>query len=358
MIKRHTPLVSLAMPVYNAAPYLPQAIESILSQRYENLELVICDNCSTDASPIIAQQYASKDKRIHFYANQWNIGFSGNLQKCTSLVSGDFVLVHAADDFLLPNALEQYLGVVQENISCAENAVVSSDFLVVNQQGERLSRQTLDHTIIQHLHIDPKGDGIERPMIQHYHGQDILSARFPILATIGWIGSTMFSKKLYDRVEGYFSNHWINPDKFFMFKLLSLNPDFFWLREAVACYRLHDFNQNSQQAATGILKFPMDQYAYTFEFSDAFMKEFGGGRQKMIYWFVDRECLGPSLREIAVGSRMMGFRYLCFGLATYPAVAFRNVKTYLALLAWITGPIGRLLSSIVYRSKIWRTAWR
>ncbi|NWF71378.1 MAG: glycosyltransferase family 2 protein, partial [Chloroflexi bacterium] len=208
MSEAYSPLISLAMPVYNAAPYLGQAIESILSQTYENIEVVICDNCSTDTSPAIAREFQAKDKRVRFYPNNWNIGFSGNLQKSTSLAKGDFILVHAADDFLLPNAIERFVQIVRENATAAENAVVTSDFLVVDQQGKSLSRQTLDDTRIEHLHVEPHGDGKQRPLVQHYRGKEVLIDRFPILATIGWIGSTMFSKQLYDRVEGYFSNHW------------------------------------------------------------------------------------------------------------------------------------------------------
>ena len=53
----HIPLVSIGMPVYNGERYLAEAIESLLAQDYQNMEIIICDNASTDTTPQICQQF-------------------------------------------------------------------------------------------------------------------------------------------------------------------------------------------------------------------------------------------------------------------------------------------------------------
>jgi len=68
------PLISVLMPNYNSEKYLNEAIESILNQTYENFEFIILDDCSTDNSWKIIQEYAKKDKRINIFRNEKNLG--------------------------------------------------------------------------------------------------------------------------------------------------------------------------------------------------------------------------------------------------------------------------------------------
>ena len=67
------PLISVCMPVYNTAQFLGAAIDGVLAQTYSYFELIICDNCSTDGSAGIAEEYAARDPRIRLVRNQWNI---------------------------------------------------------------------------------------------------------------------------------------------------------------------------------------------------------------------------------------------------------------------------------------------
>jgi glycosyltransferase involved in cell wall biosynthesis len=72
------PRVSVGMPVYNGEEFIHQAIDSILQQTFEDLELVISDNASTDKSEQICREYAAKDKRVRYIRNEKNIGASDN----------------------------------------------------------------------------------------------------------------------------------------------------------------------------------------------------------------------------------------------------------------------------------------
>ena len=66
------PLVSIVLPVYNGERYLKEAIESVLSQTYENIELIIVNDASTDNTAEIIREYVSKEGRIKVFNNDVN----------------------------------------------------------------------------------------------------------------------------------------------------------------------------------------------------------------------------------------------------------------------------------------------
>jgi glycosyltransferase involved in cell wall biosynthesis len=75
------PLVSMGLPVYNGERYIRQAIDSLIAQDYENFELIISDNASTDSTKDICEEYARNDKRIKYSRNTANLGGSANAKK-------------------------------------------------------------------------------------------------------------------------------------------------------------------------------------------------------------------------------------------------------------------------------------
>ena len=101
------PRVSIGMPVYNGEKFIRQSIESILSQTYEDFELIISDNASNDQTKRICEIYKSKDSRIKFYSNNKNIGGPSNYNKVFHLSSGEFFKWSAYDDVLAPQFLEK-----------------------------------------------------------------------------------------------------------------------------------------------------------------------------------------------------------------------------------------------------------
>ena len=66
-------LISIVLPVYNGEKYLRESIDSILSQTYQNWELLILDDCSTDGTARIASEYAEGDKRVRYFRNEVNL---------------------------------------------------------------------------------------------------------------------------------------------------------------------------------------------------------------------------------------------------------------------------------------------
>jgi glycosyltransferase involved in cell wall biosynthesis len=108
MLEVNSPKVSVCVPTFNGADYLRQAIDSVLEQDYEDFEIVIVDNCSTDQTATVIDGLLLKaGGRIRFYKNDRNIGLAGNLNKCLEYARGIYIKFLCVDDLLLPGCLEQ-----------------------------------------------------------------------------------------------------------------------------------------------------------------------------------------------------------------------------------------------------------
>jgi glycosyltransferase involved in cell wall biosynthesis len=113
------PLVSVVTPVYNGAEYLPECIESVLSQTYQNWEYTIVDNLSTDASFQIAQRYAAGDPRIRVAQNRQFVPALQNHNLALRQISctSKYCKVVFADDWIFPECLEKMIGVAEKHPS-------------------------------------------------------------------------------------------------------------------------------------------------------------------------------------------------------------------------------------------------
>ncbi len=111
------PLVSVVTPVYNGEKYLAECIESILAQTYQNWEYIIVNNCSTDRSLEIAQQYARQDARIRICNNTEFLSQMDNWNHALRQISpaSAYCKVLHADDWLFPDCLAQMVAVAQAN---------------------------------------------------------------------------------------------------------------------------------------------------------------------------------------------------------------------------------------------------
>lgn len=107
MTDKTSPLISVLMTVYNREEYIAEAIASVINSTYKNWELIIVDDRSTDNSLNIAHSYKNKDKRIHVYLNEKNLGDYPNRNKAASYAKGKYLKYVDADDMIYPYGLEQ-----------------------------------------------------------------------------------------------------------------------------------------------------------------------------------------------------------------------------------------------------------
>lgn len=104
--------VSILIPVYNRELLLEECIESTLNQTYDNFEVVIVDNASTDRTWEVCQAWAMRDERIRIFRNDENLGPVRNWQRCLDEATGEFCKFLFSDDKLMPDCLDRMVKVM------------------------------------------------------------------------------------------------------------------------------------------------------------------------------------------------------------------------------------------------------
>lgn len=112
-------LVTIGIPVYNGELSMKKCIESVLSQTYENFELIISDNASTDSTPDICKEFLKKDDRITFVRQNENMGQNWNFNFPLEKANGEYFVWLVADAILLPEFIEKNIAVLESQ----DNAV-------------------------------------------------------------------------------------------------------------------------------------------------------------------------------------------------------------------------------------------
>ena len=105
-MQNKNPTVSILTTVYNREKYIAACIESVLASTYQDWELIIVDDVSTDTSLAIAKSYEKKDSRIKVYINEKNLGDYPNRNKAASCAKGKYIKYLDADDIIYPHGLE------------------------------------------------------------------------------------------------------------------------------------------------------------------------------------------------------------------------------------------------------------
>ncbi|HVS76704.1 MAG TPA: glycosyltransferase family 2 protein [Steroidobacteraceae bacterium] len=108
------PPVSVGVPVFNGENFLEDAIRSALSQTLDDLELVLCDNASTDRTAEICSDYAARDPRVRYFRNPRNLGAAANYNLAFSHARGRYFKWLAHDDRMLPSFLAKTYRVLEE----------------------------------------------------------------------------------------------------------------------------------------------------------------------------------------------------------------------------------------------------
>lgn len=152
------PRVSVVIPTFNCATYLPSAIDSVLNQSFNDFEILVVDDGSTDGTIDRLRQYA---KHIH-YVYQENAGASAARNRALSLSTGEYIAYLDADDVWYPTKLERQIAFLDMN---KEYGLVHSDVSVIDEQDEIIHRQFNSETarsvpqgscmleLLQHSHI-------------------------------------------------------------------------------------------------------------------------------------------------------------------------------------------------------------
>ena len=106
-------LVSICIPTYNGEKHLKQTLESVLSQDYENIEIIVADDVSSDLTEEIVKSF--DDSRIKYFKNTKRLGLGENWNNVVSKASGEYIKLLCQDDILFDRAISAQVKALQEN---------------------------------------------------------------------------------------------------------------------------------------------------------------------------------------------------------------------------------------------------
>lgn len=114
------PLVTVGVPIFNAEEFIEDRITSFINQTYENLEIIISDNASTDKIQEICELFRKKDSRIKYVRQEKNMGATWNFSHVLEIANGKYFTWAAADDLILPEFFERIIPILENNnnVSC------------------------------------------------------------------------------------------------------------------------------------------------------------------------------------------------------------------------------------------------
>lgn len=133
------PLVSIIMPVYNAGSYLSLALNSVLNQTYENFEIIVIDDASTDNSFQILKGYKEKfPQKITLVRNKRNMGVAYSSNKAIDIAKGDFIARMDSDDLMFQDRLENQVNFL---VNSPDHIFVGGQVVEISEGGEFLGER-------------------------------------------------------------------------------------------------------------------------------------------------------------------------------------------------------------------------
>ena len=175
------PLISVIVPVYNVAPYLELALDSIRYQSYQNLEIILINDGSTDDSESICKDIASQDERFR-YIYQENAGASVARNRGLDLANGEYIIFVDSDDWLERNAIE----FLYQNLIKYDTDIASGNYNMYHDVNQQFHIKVFDDDYSETLY-DNRED-----IVKHIAEQE--------MRDMAWSGPVMklFKRELFD----------------------------------------------------------------------------------------------------------------------------------------------------------------
>lgn len=336
---------SICIPNYNYAHYLPLTFASIRNSTYQNLEVVVSDNASTDTSLEVIRDEKQKFQHFAFQVNPVNLGFAPNLDKAAALATGDYMIMLSSDDMMDKNALATYHKLAQ----LKPNAVLSSAWDIIDSNGAITGRTGPNAKIWSKADLDTELSKELGCPVYRMKSNVVLKRCFQQMATPFNFCTVAYPKNLYTRAGGYEATRLINPDKWFHWKLLTQAEEAIYVDKALFQYRWHNLNQTAQQLNTGYLKYLVDEYRNTMEITPAMLSYAGFERKEFVKAFIQKDIIHHGLGEFSKGRWLKSLRVFFFGLSVYPGSMLVNKYFVIYCAALLSSPITSWLISKVKR---------
>ncbi|MFT3837804.1 MAG: glycosyltransferase family A protein [Myxococcaceae bacterium] len=335
---------SICIPNFNYERYLGKTIASVLSQQGPSVEVLISDNASTDRSVELAR--GLNDERVKVKINHANVGFAGNLDHAGRMAKGELMLMLSSDDLMRPGALAAYDALFK---AIEPDAIVTSTAEVIDADDKVTGSLGADADLWTEADLAPNLPAPNGAKVYRVPSGELLRRALKRLRNPFNFLATAFSRSLYERIEGYGGGRLINPDKWFHWRLLGVASHAYFVDAPLFAYRWHAANQTAQQAASGALKYLVDEYANTFEVDANLLKRAGLTREELERAFVEHDIARHGLATLAKGNAIRAKRVAAFGSAAYPQHASSNWKLWVLRGLLAAGPLGKVAARTSYK---------
>jgi cellulose synthase/poly-beta-1,6-N-acetylglucosamine synthase-like glycosyltransferase len=219
------PRVTVVIPTYNAAHWLPEAVESVLAQKFQDFELLVLDNASTDDTSTVMRRY--RDNRVDYRRNPTNLGFAANVHRGCREARGEFVMVIGADDRLLPDFLAAALAFLDAE---PKVSMVHGPAAWIDAKGRRFGGTTSGWS-----HITPGS----RAMLGAFSD--------------GFCFSTMVMRTAAIRATGPFGEAWGEVIDLWLFLRMCLAGPIGYLDRVLCEFRVHDATMSMETYRTNLM---------------------------------------------------------------------------------------------------------
>ena len=137
-------IITIGMPVYNDVNFIEKSLETILNQTFQNFELIISDDGSTDGSELICRKYSEKDSRVKYIRQAKNLGISKNMEFLLTLAHSKYFMWAGDDDLLAPTFIEKLINSLENNPDAIS---AFCTFAYIDEKGSLISeKQDFDYS--------------------------------------------------------------------------------------------------------------------------------------------------------------------------------------------------------------------
>lgn len=219
-------LVSICIPLYNSEKYIMAALESATFQTYQPLEIVVCDDCSTDGSfekaKAFINSFGKSPIMFRLHQNKQNLGMTENWNQVIKMAKGEYIKLIGGDDVLEPECIASQAEILKQD---ADISLVSCKKYVMNHKNKKLFSK-----------------GYPGQQGSHY-GKDVAYRALKMGGTIlGEPVTGLFRKKDFIATSGYDPKIRYHADMDFWIRLLLIG-NYYYIKQPLVSFRIHKDSQ-------------------------------------------------------------------------------------------------------------------
>ena len=184
---QENPLVSIICLAFNHEKFVVETLNSVVEQNYQPIELIIVDDCSTDNTKLVINNWLLSHPEIQFIVNEVNRGNTKSFNNALKFAKGEYIIDLAADDLIVPNGIELQINAFQ-NSKFKNLGVVYGNAEIINEDGSFNS---------YYFPVDADGKVISKRVTGNIYSS-VLSTGDSICSV-----SALFKKSVFDFLEGY-----------------------------------------------------------------------------------------------------------------------------------------------------------